>query len=61
MKRTRKKLPHDYLNKYLGVELTEADYKFIKGCLHHQKMYFQLNNVQWEIIKKIEGKYLMEK
>jgi len=53
-----KKLPYNYLDRYLGVELTKSDYEFIKGCLSHQKNYFQLNHLQWEIIHKIEKKYL---
>jgi hypothetical protein len=54
----RKRLPYNYLEKYLNVTLSKSDYDFIAGCLNHQKYYFQLNNVQWEIIKKIEKKYL---
>jgi hypothetical protein len=54
----KKRLPYNYLEKYLNVTLSKPDYDFIAGCLNHQKHYFQLNNVQWEIIKKIEKKYL---
>lgn len=56
----KKRLPHNYLEKYLGIELSKSDYDFIAGCLNHQKNYFQLNNVQWDIIKKIEKKYLQK-
>lgn len=44
----------------MGIELSKPDYDFIAGCLNHQKNYFQLNNIQWEIIKKIEKKYLQK-
>lgn len=54
----RRKLPYNYLEKYLNVELDRRDYDFIRGCLNHQKLYFQLNNVQWDTIKKIEKRYL---
>jgi hypothetical protein len=54
----KKRLPYNYLEKYLGTELLKSDYDFILGCLNHQKNYFQLNNLQWDIIKKIEKKYL---
>lgn len=56
----KKRLPYNYLEKYLGLEISKSDYEFITGCLHHQKNYFQLNNVQWDIIKKIEKKYLQK-
>jgi hypothetical protein len=58
VRKKKKRLPHNYLEKYLGIELHKADYEFIVGCLKHQKNYFQLNNIQWDIIKKIEKKYL---
>ena len=51
----KKRLPHNYLEKYIGIELSKPDYDFIAGCLNHQKNYFQLNNIQWDIIKKIEN------
>jgi hypothetical protein len=58
MKNKLKKLPHDYLKKYLDVELSQRDYNFIKGCLHYQELYFQLNYKQWEAIGNIEKRYL---
>lgn len=58
MKPKLKRLPHDYLAKYLNKDLSKSDYLFIKGCMSHQERYVQLNNLQWEIIKKIEQKYL---
>lgn len=54
----KRRLPHDYLNKYMNVEISKADYIFIKGCLNHQQNYLQLNNLQWDVIQKIEKKYL---
>jgi hypothetical protein len=56
----KKRLPYNYLEKYIGLELSKPDYDFIAGCLNHQKNYFQLNNIQWDIIKKIEKKYLQK-
>ena len=44
----------------MGIELSKSDYDFIAGCLNHQKNYFQLNNLQWDIIKKLEKKYLQK-
>ena len=58
MRHKKRKLPYNYLEKYLNVELDKRDYDFIRGCLNHQKLYFQLNNVQWDTIKKIEKRYL---
>lgn len=56
--RKKRRLPYNYLEKYLGIELSKPDYDFIAGCLNHQKHYFQLNNIQWDVIKNIEKKYL---
>ena len=56
----RKKLPHNYLSKYLNKSISKEDYLFIKGCLNHQQNYFQLNNLQWDAIKNIEKKYSIE-
>lgn len=56
--RKQKRLPQNYLEKYLGIDLNKADYEFIVGCINHQRYHFQLNNIQWEVIKKIEKKYL---
>lgn len=58
MRTKKRKLPYNYLEKYLDVELDKRDYDFIKGCLRHQQNYFQLNNLQWDAIKKIEKRYL---
>lgn len=60
MPKKRKRLPHNYLDRYLGSALTKADHDFILGCIEHQRKHAQINNVQWEIIKKIEKKYLSQ-
>lgn len=56
----RKKLPHNYLDKYININVSKADYLFIKGCIAHQKNYFQLNNLQWKAIEAIESKYFLK-
>lgn len=58
VKRKKKRLPYNYLERYLGLELAKADHEFITGCLIYQRKYPQLTISQWEIIKKIEKKYL---
>ena len=58
MRTKKRKLPYNYLEKYLDVELDKRDYDFIKGCLRHKQNYFKLNNLQWDAIKKIEKRYL---
>lgn len=54
MTRRIKKQHLDLFEKY---ELTEAENKFILGCIRFQKEYPQLTQKQWRIVESIYERY----
>lgn len=55
----RKKLPDNYLFKFIKIPFTDSEKNYISKCIKQQNSdyCYQLTVAQWETLKKIEKKH----